>query len=281
VKRRKQSKPNIVQSARRSTLAKTSAERWVPCEDLQSLRGVPLDDGVSAEKSKQMSDYFFSWLQDRLTPDELLVLRSAPHEEAHGGPNIGKALGRVSSALRKFDELICEQARILGARILLSRCVLYRVLLWEREPNGDWLYRRLGQELARGVQISRGEEKAPLDPRLRDIYNELKPELKLLKKLLRLRFSGPKLPEHQQLLNAAVELISDPSKAFERLRQNATAFRVFVEREFGKPNPEDWLQEMVFYKTTPATFANAILARTSNRDEEALRQAISKMRATS
>jgi hypothetical protein len=254
-----------------SEAANTLTDRLTPSEDLQGLTGIPLDEDSFAMASKHMSEYMESWLQDKMSPDDLLMVRSSIRGKGESNSEPNK---RLEPLLATCDELIFEQAGILGMRIFLSKHVLDRVLRWEGKPNGDLLYKRLGQELALCVRVRRDRAKAPLNPLLRDLYDELKSELKKLKQILVLEFSKPSLPTDQQLLEATMQLVKDPYKEFERLRQNATALEIFI-----KSNPA-FLRDMVLHKVSPVTFAIEILASTTNRSPEALRQAISKMKTT-
>ncbi len=251
-------------------------------DDLRSIEHIPPTSEDRRKVDLFLSGNIISWLGGRLNPDDRKMFDEIQLKLRRDlSLRAASLLEKIICALPKekafrvcnwLDEIIFEQARTIGPRIFWSREVLWRVLEWEREQNGDRLFERLGKELALRWGANRGRAKVPLDPKMRGFRKELLDEIGMLRNQLRARFTSSILPDKNKIRDLMQQMIRDPSQPLERLRSNATAFVMFLEKE------PLWLIDLVNGKITPAMVADAFLAFGTGRSEEALRQAISRMK---
>lgn len=174
-----------------------------------------------------------------------------------------EAATRIFDAL---DDVIFSQARTLGSKLLLCDAVLRRLIKWDSLSNGPELWKRLGQEMAMHIRVVRGEAKLPLEDRMRAFRVDLKREHSLLRRWIRSQRQTSM--DTDELVALTRHYTEENPDSFRRLRANWTLFESFVRNE-----PE-WLTQRTL---TSAAFADAFLAKHTNRSEESLRQSISKM----
>lgn len=204
------------------------------------------------------------WL-GRLSKADALAL------DEHSRNGVTESIEPPDLARRIFDaidEAIFSQARTLGPKLLLCDIALRRLLKWDSLSNGPELWKRFGREMATHLEVARGKKKHPLDDRMRLFRNDLKTEYVTLKRWLRSENPRRQVIPVDELVSLAKKHADDNPRAFSRLRANWTLFESFT-----KSYPE-WLTQR---NLTPAAFADAFLARFTNRKEESLRQAITGM----
>jgi hypothetical protein len=240
-----------------------------PIEDIQALDRVPADTTTYAALTKFWKPQIRLWVEARLGPSDCALLKQhaknlgiLPHD----------VILRCWAAL---DDVIFEQARIIGWRIFLFPDFVNRVVRWEKEPKGAEQSERLGKEVALGIAVSQGRKNMPLNSKMRVLRKELIPEVKMLRDRLKSKVMQRALLDPEKLLGMAIALAGDPSEPFERLRANTTSLKAFIQEKSAAD--EQWLCNLVYHEVTPTVFVDEWLAQATNRDPEALRQAISRM----
>jgi hypothetical protein len=242
--------------------------------NFQTIQDAPI---YSRERRKNSADYsaqLMLWVRDRLPESDQLVL-----DQLVSNPTPGKNffhfqwdLSSVAAPVAKriydaLDAVIFGQIRTVGAKILLCEVALHRLLQWQSLPNGPQLWQRFGREQALHLRVASGA-KAPLDDGMRKLRDDLKKEHSHLRRWLQSQNPArrPLLPD--RLLQLAKNYADENANSFVRLLGNWNLFELFI-REW----PE-WLSDP---RLTPAAFADAFLSKWTNRSEESLRQAISRM----
>ncbi len=238
----------------------------VPIGDIQALDRAPEDAAEYLALNAFWEPHLRDWVEGRLSAsDRAMGKQYAKNPDALPDDLIL----RVKAAL---DGVIFQQANILGPRIFIFREVVNRLLEWWNYADGPRRFEQLGKELARGAAVSQGKKKMPLDPNMRLMRKELIAEVKMLRDRLRSRFIQRDLPGPEQLLRAVIALVRDDDEPFERLWANAASLERFIQIE-----NHELLHLLVRGDITPTGFVEGWLARATNRDPQALRQAISLM----
>lgn len=163
--------------------------------------------------------------------------------------------------------------------------MLSRIVEWDSECNGAELHEKLGKALADHVRIARGDAKAPVDlERLKTARPRLVEEVKLLRRLLKGRFTQQRSLNEDEIRSTAAQLITGPEHRFFHRTENVAIVLKFDERpeDNNKADPRlsqagPRLSGLVLNTTTPAAFVDFLLAWSTNRSPEALRQALTKL----
>lgn len=249
-------------------------EQFVQFEDMQAVKQIP---GKPVERDtlfQEMREQVFFWLNDRLLQDDRAQLwsaiRAAPETTMLWEITAGLPTHVANRVNMAFDDLILEQARIIGVRVFWSRDVLQRILEWEHDPDGSRRYKNLGKELARRATPGTTVE---LSEKLRPFRQQIIEELKQLRNILLGRFTHKRGPDPATLMNAVLQIVGDQDEPYDRLRANLYAFRLFL-----RANP-NVLPNWVFGgRMTTTKLAEEFMAHSTCRSPEALRQAIAGMR---
>jgi hypothetical protein len=88
----------------------------------------------------------------------------------HSEQGITESIEPPDASARIFDALdqaIFSQALTVGPKLLLCDGVLRRLLEWDSLSNGPELWVRFGREMVGHLNIVRGNQKHPLDDRMR------------------------------------------------------------------------------------------------------------------
>ena len=251
-----------------------------PKEDLQAISLLPPSLGTLMTAGSQIWTRI-SWAAgERLSAADREALRTIEQQGSHSDL-LPETTRRCFNAV---DEAICEYAGIIGARIFLSPPVYERVAQWEAEPNGPELYEKLGKMLALRVRVSRGQAKAPIDPRLKQARPEFIREVKMLRNLLTAKLPNRSPLDANRPLDAntihslAFGLIADRSQKLDNLLGNWSAIRGFIEGKTEGKERYSPLVELIMGSVTTAVFVDEFLGYTTNRSGEALRQAIAGLK---
>jgi hypothetical protein len=261
--------------------------RKTPIEDLQAVSLMPPDAEGRSTMDEQVTPRIFLAASHRLNATDqqaLARLYDATLRVQRQSGTVRQVAEPPETARRLFnalDEAICEHARIIGMRIYLSRLVYPRICQWEDALNGAELHEKLGKALASNVRISRGNAKAPIDPRLKIIRAEMISEVKRLRDLLKGKLQERALPNEENILSVASVLIATPSHRLIHLNANSTAIRNFNAHDLeAGQKTNSWLFELLQGTASPALFVDALLGWSTGRSPEALRQALTKPKPT-
>jgi hypothetical protein len=246
-------------------------------EDLQAANPVPADREDRARTDEQVTFRIFLAARQRLSTAADRQALQRLYEKIGAHLQADKPVEISRQLFNALDEAICEHARNIGMKIYLSRFVYPRISQWEDELNGAELHEKLGNALALNVRISRGQAKAPIDPRrLKIVRRELISEVKRLRALLKGRFPERALPNRDKILSVALELIATPSHRLMHLKANATAIRNFNVKDIqagDEANPS--LFDLFTGAVSPTVLVDALLGWSTVRSGEALRQMLS------
>jgi hypothetical protein len=168
-------------------------------------------------------------LKQRLSPKEYETWKSRM--------SLGSAspLSRVDEQiLRKFDEVLIQEAATLGWRLYCYPAAMKRVSYWcDKSKDGLAFLKRFHKAIEAGVAANLGEEKRYIsDPRWYETKQKAVKELKYLLGQCREAFRARhKAPEAQEIYSWFHERIAHLSSAVPFWHQNSTALLEYLKND--------------------------------------------------
>jgi hypothetical protein len=250
-----------------------------PTLDLMGIRQFPV--GQHYPDAKAIGDAAWNIvvqsLRQKLSPEEREILDSRMSLEGTPSPSPTE-----KQVLRKFDEVLIQEAETLGWRLYCCPLVMRRIVYWcDKSLSGLALLKRFHKAIELGVGVNLGETSFPINnPRWYRIKQTGAKELKYLLAQYREAVRGHnRAPGPPEICNWFKETVERVSSAVPYLSQNLSALLVGLENAL-KNDPSFRMRMAsgaVSTREAPSLF-DKIFSHGCNVTESYARKKISELR---